>query len=197
MRTCKKGAKDETREEIRNASQECKAERDADEEAFNATYGTEQERQERLWQVRLLEVRGRVEADVEAFENAAKECKAERAEDPEAFTATYGTNKNGKNAFGKCVSSKSDEGDDEPPPRRPRPGREPPSGISWSTPDVSAPPWPPMLEDEGARRQRAGGRLRVWGGSRAALEIGRTTPRSGRRPGPQAASVRPRRSGAG
>jgi hypothetical protein len=46
--------------------------------------------------------------------NAAKECKAERgttAATREAFRVKYGTNKNGKNAFGKCVSrrSKADE----------------------------------------------------------------------------------------
>ena len=39
--------------------------------------------------------------------NAAKACKAERDADPEGFATTYGTNKNGKNAFGKCVSSKA------------------------------------------------------------------------------------------
>jgi hypothetical protein len=42
-----------------------------------------------------------------AQRNAAQECKAERAEDPDAFKETYGTNKNGKNAFGKCVSGKA------------------------------------------------------------------------------------------
>ena len=42
--------------------------------------------------------------------NAAKECKAERggtAATREAFRLKYGTNKNGKNAFGKCVSRRS------------------------------------------------------------------------------------------
>jgi hypothetical protein len=39
--------------------------------------------------------------------NAAKACKAKRAEDPDAFAEEYGTNKNRKNAFGKCVSSKA------------------------------------------------------------------------------------------
>src|SRR5918992_159885 len=46
----------------------------------------------------------------EAAKNAAQECKAEcaaeRAADAEAFKTDYGTNKNGRNAFGKCVSSK-------------------------------------------------------------------------------------------
>jgi hypothetical protein len=41
------------------------------------------------------------------LKNAAKECKAERAADPAAFTKKYGTNKNGKNAYGKCVSAKA------------------------------------------------------------------------------------------
>src|SRR5690242_19794652 len=36
--------------------------------------------------------------------SAAKDCKAERKADPAAFKTTYGTGKNGKNAYGKCVS---------------------------------------------------------------------------------------------
>jgi hypothetical protein len=47
---------------------------------------------------------GRAAADLK---NAAKECKAERAADPAAFAKKYGTNKNGKNAYGKCVSTKA------------------------------------------------------------------------------------------
>jgi hypothetical protein len=39
--------------------------------------------------------------------NAAKACKAERAADAAAFTTKYGTNKNGRNAYGKCVSAKA------------------------------------------------------------------------------------------
>jgi hypothetical protein len=47
---------------------------------------------------------GRAATDLK---NGAKECKAERAADPAAFTKKYGTNKNGKNAYGKCVSGKA------------------------------------------------------------------------------------------
>jgi hypothetical protein len=44
-------------------------------------------------------------AEDEARENAAKKCKAERAQlGVEAFRAKYGTNPNKRNAFGKCVS---------------------------------------------------------------------------------------------
>jgi hypothetical protein len=41
----------------------------------------------------------------EEAKNAAKACKAERDANSEAFAEKYGTNKNGKNAFGKCVST--------------------------------------------------------------------------------------------
>ena len=46
--------------------------------------------------------------------NAAEICKAERASmGVEAFQKKYGTNKNLRNAFGKCVSSKSEDDKDE------------------------------------------------------------------------------------
>jgi len=48
--------------------------------------------------------------------NAARECRAERGSTDatrEAFRAKYGTNKNGRNAFGKCVSGKAKAKEDE------------------------------------------------------------------------------------
>jgi uncharacterized protein YktA (UPF0223 family) len=52
--------------------------------------------------------------EVQAFKNAAKQCAAERsdpgfpaAHDGKSFEDFYGTNHNKRNAFGKCVSSKS------------------------------------------------------------------------------------------
>ena len=52
--------------------------------------------------------------EVQAFKNAAKECAAERsdpgfpaAHDGKSFEDFYGSNHNKRNAFGKCVSSKS------------------------------------------------------------------------------------------
>jgi hypothetical protein len=71
-----------------NAAQTSKAERDADPAAF-----TEETTEERV--------------------DAAKTCKAERDADPAAFTAKYGTNKNKKNAFGKCVSAAANAEDDQ------------------------------------------------------------------------------------
>ena len=50
----------------------------------------------------------------EDAKNAAQTCKAERAADPAAFAAKYGTNGNKKNAFGKCVVSHVQDEADEP-----------------------------------------------------------------------------------
>jgi len=48
--------------------------------------------------------------------NAAKECRAERGESAatrEAFRAKHGTNANGRNAFGKCVSARARDEEQE------------------------------------------------------------------------------------
>jgi hypothetical protein len=45
--------------------------------------------------------------------NAAQACKAERDADAAAFTEKYGANKNKKNAYGKCVSSKTEDAVEE------------------------------------------------------------------------------------
>ena len=42
-----------------------------------------------------------------AKESAEKRCRAEQKADPGAFTKKWGTNKNGRNAFGKCVSDRA------------------------------------------------------------------------------------------
>jgi hypothetical protein len=44
------------------------------------------------------------QADNTAEINAARTCKSERALDPAAFKAKYGTNRTKSNAFGKCVA---------------------------------------------------------------------------------------------
>jgi hypothetical protein len=59
------------------------------------------------------QARSEVKDDQQAKSDAVKQCKAERAQSDEEFAAAhggktfaqqYGTNKNGKNAYGKCVS---------------------------------------------------------------------------------------------
>jgi hypothetical protein len=60
--------------------------------------------------------------DESARRNAAKDCKAERDQNEDEFKAAhggetfaefYGTNANNRNAFGKCVSTKAREKNDE------------------------------------------------------------------------------------
>jgi hypothetical protein len=67
--------------------------------------------------------------------NAAKECKAERADpafaaahDGKTFEEFYGTNANGRNAFGKCVSTavrETEEADDADEDKQSEDGTEP------------------------------------------------------------------------
>jgi hypothetical protein len=47
--------------------------------------------------------------DAEQIKQAAKECMTERKADLEQFREDYGTNRNKRNAFGKCVSQKVHE----------------------------------------------------------------------------------------
>jgi hypothetical protein len=94
------------------AAKACKDERkEVGREAFKATYGKHAMRNC---------IRETTPDAEDAIKNAAKECKAERAEDPEAFRTNYGANENGKNAFGKCVSQTAredlDDDNEETPP---------------------------------------------------------------------------------
>ena len=75
-------------------------------------------------------VRTETSDDDENVVNAAKECATERQADPAAFTDKYGTNHNKRNAFGKCVSSHSDDEDETAEPGdesgdHPEPGDHP------------------------------------------------------------------------
>jgi hypothetical protein len=87
----------------RAAQKQCKQERGATRatrEAFKAEYHS----------MSRCVRRGAAEEEGErgrARRNAARDCKAERALGSEAFVEKYGTNKNGRNAFGKCVSARA------------------------------------------------------------------------------------------
>ena len=117
MRTCVKGEKPGAGAELKNAAQECKAERAEDEALFNETYGSNENGKNAFGKCVSSQAKQAVTENTEEFKNAAEECKAERAEDPGAFKGTHGSNKNAKNALGKCVSSKRNEGttEEEPP----------------------------------------------------------------------------------
>jgi hypothetical protein len=94
----------------KNASKACKAERAADPGAFAQKYGTNANDKNAHGKCVSMKTQEATEEQTEARVNAAKTCKAERAADPAAFTAKYGTNKNKKNAFGKCVSKTAKAG---------------------------------------------------------------------------------------
>lgn len=91
-----------------NAAKTCKAERAADPAAFQTKYGTGKNGKNAygrcVSQTAKAAAAAKVADETKADVSAAKSCKAERAADPAAFKAKYGTNKNQTNAFGKCVS---------------------------------------------------------------------------------------------
>jgi hypothetical protein len=94
----------------------CRAERDRDPAAFEQKYGTNRRGTNAFGKCVSATAAADAEqsiADENASTiNAAKACKAERARDPAAFAERYGTNRNNRNAFGKCVSQHAHEHDD-------------------------------------------------------------------------------------
>jgi len=95
-----------------NAAQECRAERggtSATREAFAVKYGTNKNRRNAFGKCVSRTAVDEERENEAAKSNAAKDCKSERDANALAFASKYGTNKNGKNAFGKCVSAKAKE----------------------------------------------------------------------------------------
>jgi hypothetical protein len=104
MRSCIKGTTDDTQADLGNAASECRSERASDPGGFATTYG---DGHNAFGKCVSTKAKAQAKDDAAEFKNAAKECKSERDADPDGFKATYGTdNSNGKNALGKCVSSK-------------------------------------------------------------------------------------------
>jgi hypothetical protein len=114
-----KEAKAERKAAKRNASRDCREERGDTEEsiaAFREKYGTNASKKNAFGKCVSQGAKANREEqdeddaeDAEATTNAAQACAAEREADRQAFQDTYGTNKNKKNAFGKCVSQKAHE----------------------------------------------------------------------------------------
>ena len=104
--TCRRRVLDEAQEAVGNAAQECFAERAADADAFRERYGQNANKRNAFGKCVSTLAKKELAEEVLETLNAALECKAERAEDPDAFREKYGTNANKSNAFGKCVSGK-------------------------------------------------------------------------------------------
>lgn len=111
--TCRRRTLDEAHEAVGNAAQQCFAERAEDPEAFRETYGTNGNKRNAFGKCVSKLAKKELREEVLETLNAAKECRAERAEDPDAFREKYGTNPTKANAFGKCVSGKK-AGEEEP-----------------------------------------------------------------------------------
>lgn len=109
MRDCKRAKAAEAGALAANAAQECRAEQTADPAAFADTYGANGNGKNAFGKCVSSKVAAETGGEGEQFANAAQQCRAERSVDPVGFSATYATNPNGRNAFGKCVSAKSDE----------------------------------------------------------------------------------------
>jgi hypothetical protein len=111
----------ERRAALKNAAKECKAERSDpnfpaahEGKSFQEVYGNFGKCVSTKAHANKQAEDGQDAQEVTAFKNAAKECDAERSDpnfatthDGKSFEQFYGTNKNGRNAFGKCVSGKS------------------------------------------------------------------------------------------
>lgn len=136
-----------SKQEVRDAARQCRADRAAmGVEQFNAQYGNlgrcirqkvraaraaeRAARRQAKRKCREEGLRGRalarciraevreelaqVRAEAREERNAARECRAElEAMGEEAFREQYGTNRNKRNAFGKCVSAVVQDGDDD------------------------------------------------------------------------------------
>jgi hypothetical protein len=118
MQTCKRQNEGEGEVALSNASQDCRAERDTmGEEAFTAEYGDNNNGRNAFGKCVSGKASDEVEENGEETANAARDCKAERESmGEEAFATEYGTNENRRHAFGKCVSEKAQEDEEEAAP---------------------------------------------------------------------------------
>lgn len=103
-------ARDEAREHQdsqQSAAKACRTERNEDAQAFREKYGTGNGGKNAFGKCVSQHAKAaEQQADEQDAEqvNAAQACRKEQKKDAAAFRKKYGTNRNGRNAFGKCVS---------------------------------------------------------------------------------------------
>ena len=110
VKACAGVAEDTATEELENAARECKAEREADADAFAETYGVNKNGKNAYGKCVSSKAKEAVEEETDEVVTAAATCKTMKADDSATFESTYGTK---KNAFGKCVSAQAEAQDDE------------------------------------------------------------------------------------
>ena len=108
-------AADPSPSDFKNAAKYCKALKAASGSNFASMFGTKKNAYGKCVSKTAKKQANKDAAQEEAAHtNAAQECKAERGDaafadshEGKTFEQFYGTNKNGKNAYGKCVSGKA------------------------------------------------------------------------------------------
>jgi len=104
------GAEKPTKTDKQNASEQCRELRTGmGEAAFNQLYGTNKNDENAFGKCVSKFAKEEQQERKAAKSEAQKDCKAEQDADEAAFDEKYGTGKNGKNAYGKCVSTQAKE----------------------------------------------------------------------------------------
>jgi hypothetical protein len=107
-----------------NAAQTCRAQQSDSNFAashngktFAAFYGTNQNGANAFGKCVASQARSQAQQaqtdEVNAEDSAAQTCSSEQSSDASAFRSKYGTNANGANAFGKCVSETAKSNEDQ------------------------------------------------------------------------------------
>jgi hypothetical protein len=80
---------------------------EASREAFAAQWGTNKNNKNAFGKCVSSHAKEEHAERHAAKRSASSDCRAERKADPAKFRSDYGTNRNGRNAMGKCVSKKA------------------------------------------------------------------------------------------
>ena len=130
MRNCQRQHGKSARNIANNAAQQCKTEQ-ADPNfaaghsgmTFDQFYGTNHNGKNSFGKCVSTKAQAMQAQQEENLQNAAQQCRAERSDEDfaashggKSFTDFYGSNKNRKNAFGKCVSQKAKAMNNAPAP---------------------------------------------------------------------------------
>jgi hypothetical protein len=130
MRNCQRQHGKSAKNVVNNAAQQCKQEQVDPNFAsghggmtFDQFYGTNHNGRNAFGKCVSAKAQAAQEQQQETLQNAAQQCRAERSDpnfaashDGKSFTDFYGTNRNNRNAFGKCVSKTAKAMNNPPAP---------------------------------------------------------------------------------
>lgn len=96
----------QNQDNVKSAEEQCRAERASDPSAFDDRYGTDPNGHNAFGKCVSQTAKSESQDDQQDVVNAAKACKAERAQDPAAFRAKYHAKHGKRSAFARCVSTR-------------------------------------------------------------------------------------------